>query len=76
MRSWLPFPDMRTISLGIGQIAADEGADQARFVRRLVNLWRLVGIGTAIILPIVLAYGAFAFWVFRGKVGSDAGYGH
>jgi cytochrome d ubiquinol oxidase subunit II len=35
-----------------------------------------VGIGTAIILPIVLAYGAFAFWVFRGKVGPDAGYGH
>ena len=35
-----------------------------------------VGIGTAIILPIVLAYGAFAFWVFRGKVGGDAGYGH
>jgi cytochrome bd ubiquinol oxidase subunit II len=35
-----------------------------------------VGIGTAIMLPIVLAYGAFAFWVFRGKVGPDAGYGH
>jgi cytochrome d ubiquinol oxidase subunit II len=35
-----------------------------------------VGIGTAIILPIVLAYGAFAFWVFRGKAGPDTGYGH
>jgi cytochrome d ubiquinol oxidase subunit II len=35
-----------------------------------------VGIGTALILPIVLAYGAFAFWVFRGKVGADTGYGH
>jgi cytochrome bd ubiquinol oxidase subunit II len=35
-----------------------------------------VGIGTAIILPFVLAYGAFAYWVFRGKVGADAGYGH
>src|SRR4051794_13162999 len=35
-----------------------------------------IGIGTAIILPVVLAYGAFAFWVFRGKVGPDASYGH
>jgi cytochrome d ubiquinol oxidase subunit II len=35
-----------------------------------------VGIGTALILPIVLAYGAFAYWMFRGKVGPDAGYGH
>ena len=35
-----------------------------------------VGIGTAIILPFVLAYGGFAFWVFRGKVGGDADYGH
>ena len=35
-----------------------------------------IGIGTAIILPVVLAYGAFAFWVFRGKVGADTGYGH
>jgi len=28
MRSWLPFPDVRTISLGIGQIMADEDAEQ------------------------------------------------
>ncbi|MGE0257165.1 MAG: cytochrome d ubiquinol oxidase subunit II [Alphaproteobacteria bacterium] len=35
-----------------------------------------VGIGTAVILPIVLAYGAFAFWVFRGKAGAESGYGH
>ena len=28
MRSWLPFPNVRSISLGIGQIVADEAADQ------------------------------------------------
>jgi hypothetical protein len=28
MRSWLPFPDMRTISLEIGQIMADEAVEQ------------------------------------------------
>jgi len=33
-----------------------------------------VGIGTAIILPIVLGYVAFAHWVFRGKTSVDGGY--
>jgi cytochrome d ubiquinol oxidase subunit II len=35
-----------------------------------------VGIGAAIVLPIVLGYMAFAFRVFRGKTGTDTGYGH
>jgi cytochrome d ubiquinol oxidase subunit II len=35
-----------------------------------------VAVGTAIIMPIVLGYVAFAHWVFRGKTDSDAGYGH
>jgi len=35
-----------------------------------------VGVGTAIILPVVLAYFAFVHWVFRGKAAADAGYGH
>jgi cytochrome d ubiquinol oxidase subunit II len=34
------------------------------------------GIGTAVILPLVLGYLAFAHWVFRGKTGGDAGDGH
>jgi cytochrome d ubiquinol oxidase subunit II len=33
-----------------------------------------VGVGTAIILPLTLAYLAYAHWVFRGKV--QGGYGH
>ena len=33
-----------------------------------------VGVGTAIILPLTLAYLAYAHWVFRGKV--EGGYGH
>ncbi|WP_341711716.1 cytochrome d ubiquinol oxidase subunit II [Erythrobacter sp.] len=28
-------------------------------------------VGTAIILPVILAYTAWAYWVFRGKVGTD-----
>ena len=35
-----------------------------------------VGIGTAIIMPVVLGYMVFAYRVFRGKTGADAGYGH
>jgi cytochrome d ubiquinol oxidase subunit II len=35
-----------------------------------------VGIGVAIILPIILCYVAYAYWVFRGKTSPGAGYGH
>jgi cytochrome d ubiquinol oxidase subunit II len=35
-----------------------------------------VGVGTTLILPVVLGYFAFVHWVFRGKTGPDAGYGH
>jgi cytochrome d ubiquinol oxidase subunit II len=31
-------------------------------------------IGIAIMLPIILAYTAYNYWVFRGKVTGDAGY--
>jgi cytochrome bd ubiquinol oxidase subunit II len=50
-----------------------------------VTLWQaasspptmaFVGVGTAVILPIVLGYFGFAYWVFRGKTTPDAGYGH
>jgi cytochrome bd-type quinol oxidase subunit 2 len=33
-----------------------------------------VGVGTAIILPLTLAYLAYAHWIFRDKV--EGGYGH
>ncbi len=29
--------------------------------------------GVAVMIPIILAYTAFAYWVFRGKVHADAG---
>jgi cytochrome bd-type quinol oxidase subunit 2 len=35
-----------------------------------------VGVGTAVILPVVLGYFAFAHWVFRGKTATEAGYSH
>jgi cytochrome d ubiquinol oxidase subunit II len=49
-----------------------------------VSLWQaasststliFLGIGTVIILPIILAYLGFAHWVFRGKSSSSTGYG-
>jgi cytochrome d ubiquinol oxidase subunit II len=31
-------------------------------------------VGTLVLLPVVLAYTAFAYWTFRGKVTADGGY--
>jgi cytochrome d ubiquinol oxidase subunit II len=53
-------------------------------VPRHVTIWNgisdpqtlvFVGTGVAIILPIVLAYQAHAYWVFRGKTRHRGGYG-
>ncbi|HYE01420.1 MAG TPA: cytochrome d ubiquinol oxidase subunit II, partial [Alphaproteobacteria bacterium] len=33
-------------------------------------------VGVAILIPVILAYTAWSYWVFRGKVGHDAGYHH
>ncbi len=31
-------------------------------------------VGTVILVPLILAYTAYAYWVFRGKIDPDAGY--
>ncbi len=31
-------------------------------------------VGAAVMIPVILAYTGYAYWVFRGKVQSDAGY--
>ncbi|MGR3796218.1 cytochrome d ubiquinol oxidase subunit II [Vannielia sp. SX4] len=36
------------------------------------QLFMLIGAG--ILIPIILAYTAFAYWVFRGKIDADSGY--
>jgi cytochrome d ubiquinol oxidase subunit II len=33
-------------------------------------------VGTLVLLPIILGYTAWTYWVFRGKVHADSGYGH
>ena len=33
-------------------------------------------IGAVIMLPIILGYTAYVFWIFRGKMSADAGYHH
>lgn len=33
-------------------------------------------VGTVFLLPIILLYTAHSYWVFRGKVGDEEGYGH
>jgi cytochrome d ubiquinol oxidase subunit II len=31
-------------------------------------------VGTSVLLPVILAYTAYSYWVFRGKVRGDEGY--
>ena len=33
-----------------------------------------LGVGIAVLVPIILAYTAYAYWVFRGKVEAGVGY--
>ena len=41
----------------------------ALFIGLLIGTVLLVG--ALILIPIILAYTAYAYWVFRGKVGDD-----
>ena len=34
----------------------------------------LMLVGTLVLLPVILGYTAWVYWIFRGKVGADAGY--
>jgi cytochrome d ubiquinol oxidase subunit II len=36
------------------------------------QLFLIVGVG--VLVPIILAYTAYSYWVFRGKVDMNAGY--
>ena len=38
------------------------------------NALRLMLVGVAILLPMILGYSAWVYWIFRGKVAADAGY--
>ena len=38
------------------------------------NSLRFLLIGASVLIPIILAYTAYAYWVFRGKVDPHSGY--
>ena len=54
-----------------GHIAAYAGSCGPGSLQSLA----FVGVGVAIVMPIVLAYQAHAYWVFRGKTRRLEGYG-
>lgn len=56
------YPNIVPPDLSIAEAAAPD--DSLRFAL----------VGTAVLVPIILAYTAYAYWVFRGKVDPDAGY--
>ena len=31
-------------------------------------------VGTAVLIPVILAYTGYSYWVFRGKIDSASGY--
>jgi cytochrome d ubiquinol oxidase subunit II len=33
-----------------------------------------LGVGTLFLLPVILVYTGWSYWVFRGKVRADTGY--
>jgi cytochrome bd ubiquinol oxidase subunit II len=35
---------------------------------------RFLLIGAAVLIPVILAYNAYAYWLFRGKVRAGQGY--
>jgi cytochrome d ubiquinol oxidase subunit II len=48
-----------------------------------VTIWQAAGpdaslsfllVGAAVLIPIILAYTGYAYWVFRGKVDPEEGY--
>lgn len=52
-------------------------------VPRAITLWEAAGpdnsllfllVGTVFLLPIIIIYTAYSYWVFRGKVSADEGY--
>ena len=40
------------------------------------NAQGLLLVGAVVMLPIILGYTAYVYWIFRGKVSADAGYHH
>ena len=56
------YPYMVPTSITIWEAAAPE------------NSLKFALVGAAIMLPIILGYTAYAYWVFRGKVDPEAGY--
>lgn len=56
------YPHMVPPSLTIWQAAAPES-----------SLWFAL-VGTLVLIPLILGYTAYAYWVFRGKTSPDAGY--
>ncbi|QTN19034.1 cytochrome d ubiquinol oxidase subunit II [Brevundimonas sp. AJA228-03] len=41
-----------------------------------LNALGLMLVGTVVILPLILAYTGWVYWVFRGKIDEEAGYHH
>ncbi len=56
------FPDIVPYDLTYAQAASAD------------NALALMLVGVGILLPVILAYTVWVYWVFRGKVGADAGY--
>jgi cytochrome d ubiquinol oxidase subunit II len=61
---WSLYPDAVPYGIGFREAA---NAD---------NALALMAVGIAVLLPVILGYTVWVYWVFRGKVSADASYEH
>ena len=62
--------------LGVGDLTchvANPRDLRRNMLEKLVWICSFMLVGAVILLPVIFAYTAYAYWVFRGKV-SDEGY--
>ena len=80
-RDWLPF--VLTLVLFLLSMAGLAVSIWPDVIPGRVTIWQAASppssqlfmlVGAALLVPLILAYTAWAYWVFRGKVGE--GYGH
>ncbi|MGI9404799.1 MAG: cytochrome d ubiquinol oxidase subunit II [Hyphomicrobiaceae bacterium] len=78
-----PIPFFATLGLFLVSYAGLAISLYPWMVPRAITIWEAAApaksqmfllIGTVVLLPLILGYTAYAYWVFRGKVDPDEGY--
>ena len=64
--------------IAVDAMGGDEGVrvmiEGAAVARRSHDRFKFLLVGAVVLIPMILAYTAYAYWVFRGKVNASGGY--